>query len=278
MTAKRVELTGLFDGLSADKPAPKPCERCGQKVAPLELGAALGGWFVPPICEACVEADRLKRAEHERAARIKAWRSELVEQMGGDLYLMRRVELPTLLESFAAAGGWMEGQSAVYLTGGVGTGKTQAMAEMAQRVIERLAGEPLARCPVAYATIHDLLAALRQRESVERFIKAPWLFLDEIGAVALTDWGHEQVYTLINGRAASRKPTVFASNYHLVDLLMWGGVAPESVPGIGRAYGVVGWDHRVVTRLMAMCGGQDADHRLPGVITFERAWRMEVRR
>lgn len=276
MSATRMNDIELMD-VQRELPEDGVCARCGVAVKPLDLGAWLG-WFVPPVCDLCVDGARATKRAHERAARLTAWRAVLDEQMGGDLYTSRRVSLPEPLECFARAGGWMPSQSAVYLTGGVGTGKTQAMAEMALRVMDRMADEPRPACPVAYMTVHGLLAAMRAREDVTPLLNAPWLFLDEIGAVALTDWGHEQMYLVINQRAASRKPTVFASNYHLADLIAWGGSQPQHATPGGRAYGVVGWDHRVTTRIMAMIGGLDADRRLPGVLTFERAWRLEVRR
>jgi hypothetical protein len=122
--------------------------------------------------------------------------------------------------------------------------------------------------------MQDLLDMLRAREDVSALTSAPWLFLDEIGAVALTDWGHEQVFKLISARCHSERPTVYASNHHLIDLLLWAGESTSP----GAFYGVAGWDHRITTRLLAAIGGQDERKRLPGVITFERRWRLEVRR
>lgn len=272
MTSKRMDdLTGLLGEVS-ERPQPGKCERCGQAVPPLDT--KMGGWFTPPICTPCVEGERAAQRKNERAARIKAWTKELERQQGGPLCTKRRVELPDLLAAFVVGGGWLEGQSAVYLTGHTGTGKTQAMTEMALRLIERHADEQRATSPVAYVSMQDLLDMLRAREDVSALTSAPWLFLDEIGGVALSDWGHEQVFKLISARCHSERPTVYASNHHLIDLLLWAGVATSP----GAFYGVAGWDHRITTRLLAAIGGQDEQQRLPGVITFERRWRLEVRR
>lgn len=272
MTAKRMDDLSELLGGASERPQPGKCERCGQPVQPIDT--RMGSWFTPPVCTPCVESDRAAQRKHERAARIKAWTKELERQQGGPLCVKRRVELPDLLASFVVGGGWLEGQSAVYLTGSTGTGKTQAMTEMALRLIERYADEQRSASPVAYVSMQDLLDMLRAREDVSGLMSAPWLFLDEIAGVALSDWGYEQVFKLISARCHSERPTVYASNYHLIDLLVWAGVAGAN----GSGHGVAGWDHRITTRLLAAIGGRDEAHRLPGVITFEKRWRLEVRR
>jgi hypothetical protein len=272
MSSKRMDDTGVLTGLLSETPESKPCERCKRPIRAIDTGM---GWFNPPVCDACVEGERAAVRSAERAARIKAWTRELERQQGGALHTQLRVELPDLLASFVTAGGgWLPGQSALYLCGSTGGGKTQSMTEMAQRVIEQSADEALPNCPVAYASMQDVMHRLRERQDISHLVTARWLFLDEIASVALTDWGHEQVLAIINKRCQSLKPTIYASNYHIADLIEWGGSADAH----GASYGVAGWDHRIMTRLMAAIGGLDADHRLPGVVTFARNWRMEVRR
>lgn len=248
----------------ADKPAPRPCERCGAPRQALWFpGFTDEGWFWPPVCDACVAQAQREEAQRERAARLGAWRASF-ERMVWPRYMRRRVELDPVVAAFAAGGGVAPGQLALYLTGGTGTGKTQAMAELGQRVLERLAAEGRAgSCPVFYIDIPGVLTALRQQDSLEAYERAPWLLIDEIGLSGLTDWAQEQIYSLIKARYLAELPTVFAGNLHPAELLR----SP-----------VKGWDDRIIRRIIELCGGVGPDKKIPGVVVMDQARWLEVRK
>lgn len=241
------------------------CEACGASMVwrwwPFD-----GGSWVKMACDHCSAAHAKREADAQHAARLAAWRRQYATR-AWPRHVARRVELDERIASFVSAdqAGWLAGQTALYLTGDVGTGKTQALVEAGHRIIERMAREPQAAhdCPVYYASIPRLLSELRGGGGdASVYHRAPWLLLDELGCEGLTDWGYEQVYTLIDARYGLELPTLFASNVGLMGL-MTGSIK--------------GWDSRMMTRCSELIGGPDASGRHPGQIVLERGWRMEVR-
>ena len=248
----------------SERPAPRPCERCGADIKAIWFpGFMKEEWFWPPVCEGCIT--RKQREDHERAAaaRLGAWRASF-ERMVWPRYMRQRVELDPVVAAFANGGASACGHLALYLTGGTGTGKTQAMADLGQRVIDRLAAEGVSGgCPVFYIDIPGVLAALRQQESLDAYERAPWLLLDEVGLSGLTDWAQEQVYSLIKARYLAELPTVFAGNLHPAELLR---------------NPVKGWDDRIIRRIIELCGGVGADKKIRGVVVMDQARWLEVRK
>lgn len=237
------------------KPAPRPCSACGQDVAPCWIGVS---WLEPHVCEACAQREQAARQARELLA---AWLPLAREQFGERRFDLDPVALVPELERFARRGGDRQ-QCALYIHGPVGTGKTQQLAWMARRVLEVRAarGERYAGCPVAYVPVHRLLRELRaDAEAIAAYERAPWLMLDEIGADELTPWGLAHLGDLVEYRISRNMPTVFSSNVSLGALLMGA---------------VLGWDERIVTRMIEMCG-QDEAGRPVGVLELVEQRRLK---
>lgn len=60
---------------------------------------------------------------------------------------------------------------------------------------------------------------------IGRYVSADFLVLDDMGKARLSAWGISQVFRVIDGRWAGRRPTVFTSQHGLAE---WGEVAAQS--------------------------------------------------
>lgn len=246
-------------------PAATLCEVCGHKREWAWL--ALTGTWRQVRCEVCEAAQQAKEVKARREAVLSAWRKQYSERVPAPKFA-RRVEVDARLAAFVAgpASAWLPGQCGIYLSGETGTGKTQALVEAGHRLVELLSqrdGAPSA-CPVWYASIPTLLQDLKAGEvELTTYQRAPWLLLDEIGAAALTDWHYDLVNAIISSRYDAGRPTLYASNRDLADLLNGA---------------VVGWDARLTTRISEMIGGFDGEGYHAGQIALTHNWRMEARR
>lgn len=99
------------------------------------------------------------------------------------------------------------------VVGPVGTGKTGLVWCITRELV--LAGHR-----VRFVNWRNLLYDLResfgangQRDSLDRYIAAPALVLDDVGAERVTEWAAEQLATLIDSRYMKGRVTVVTSNY-----------------------------------------------------------------
>ena len=85
-----------------------------------------------------------------------------------------------------------------------------------------------------FATEDSMLGAVKSafdRRDVDaeavlaRYVSADLLVLDDMGKARLSGWGISQVFRVIDGRWAARRPTVFTSQHGLAE---WGEVAALS--------------------------------------------------
>jgi DNA replication protein DnaC len=153
------------------------------------------------------------------------------------------------------------GESGVYLTGPVGTGKTYqaaALVKHAFRVFDRQAvndvhdpyymlGFRVAR-PVVWANVPGLLEDIRRSYDApdalpENLTNAPLLVLDDIGAEKPSEWVEERLYCIVNERYENALPVIVTSN-----------LTPAQ---LGDRVGA-----RITSRLVEMCdvhglGGRD---------------------
>ena len=130
----------------------------------------------------------------------------------------------------------MQAENIGYLFwGGVGTGKSYLAACIANALMEK----EVAVCMTNFATIlGDLAASFEGRnEYISRLCSYPLLILDDFGMELGTEYGLEQVYSVIDSRYRSGKPLIATTNLTLEELQH-----PQDTPHA-----------RIYDRLTSMC-------------------------
>ena len=169
-------------------------------------------WYVSPWCHACLNADALglsksRHDEQDRASDIQRYHNAGLTD--ADLAVSRPMQ--DQLRGFSRTD--YSPEWCAYLVGSTGTGKTsQAIAAVKHYVSRGW------RC--RYLTERDLFRLLRPAEGgprlrPEQLIDLDLLVIDEFGSAGRTDWQHEILRDVIDGRYRARRPTIFASNHSL---------------------------------------------------------------
>ena len=130
----------------------------------------------------------------------------------------------------------MQAENIGYLFwGGVGTGKSYLAACIANALME----QEVPVCMTNFATIlNDLAASFEGRnEYISRLCSYPLLILDDFGMERGTEYGLEQVYSVIDSRYRSGKPLIATTNLTLEELQH-----PQDTPHA-----------RIYDRLTSMC-------------------------
>ena len=121
------------------------------------------------------------------------------------------------------------------LWGGVGTGKSYFAGCIANALMER----EIPVCMTNFALIlGDLAASFEGRnEYISRLCRYPLLILDDFGMERGTEYGLEQVYSVIDSRYRSRRPLIVTTNLTLQQI--------QNPPDTAHA--------RIYDRLTSMC-------------------------
>jgi len=237
-----------------ERPEPVECRGdCGELVEPVEItrqGRAL--WITRRICDHC----RVREGEKEQASahsvglarRMKVIPLHLRETRGGKPVtfetLDRDADNRRILRQVER---WQPILGSVIISGPVGSGKSQALACLCRRLVER-GSAPL------WTSEQKLMRMIREDfgrrgSTLQRDIcDASILFLDDLGAAARTDWERRIFEEILSDRSDARKPILMSSNYSLDDLRdLYSGAFDErnSDPIRGE---------RIVSRLRQMVG------------------------
>ncbi len=123
----------------------------------------------------------------------------------------------------------------ILLFGGVGTGKTHKMLQVIMAYIEELYQKDFVLYGVRevseeqirrlFLSVPDVLRMIKNEfdnneapRIVERLMKMPILFLDDLGAEKASEWVKEQLYIVINERYNWKKPVMVTSNLELREI------------------------------------------------------------
>ena len=130
----------------------------------------------------------------------------------------------------------MQAENIGYLFwGGVGTGKSYLAACIANALMEK---EVAVRMTNFATILNDLSASFEGRnEYISRLCSYPLLILDDFGMERGTEYGLEQVYSVIDSRYRSGKPLIATTNLTLEELQH-----PQDTPHA-----------RIYDRLTSMC-------------------------
>ena len=130
----------------------------------------------------------------------------------------------------------------IYLYGGSGTGKTHLMACMINYLTDHYQmclSTSISQIIKNILETYDYDNDEKESNIIEEIKNVDFLFIDDIGTEILKKndreiWTNEKLYDIINARYNSRKPTVFTSNYSLVDLIHSRGMNFKTVDRIGE--------------------------------------------
>ncbi|HEX4035271.1 MAG TPA: ATP-binding protein [Solirubrobacteraceae bacterium] len=123
----------------------------------------------------------------------------------------------------------------LWLSGGVGTGKTALAMIVSKAAIDAGRTVAIYSCPRLLSLIRESIDTGGVLTFLDRLAAVDLLHVDDLGAEHRTEWVLEQLYTIINSRYEDERSTVVTSN-----------LTPEE---LAEQLG-----ERIVSRLEGMCG------------------------
>jgi DNA replication protein DnaC len=123
----------------------------------------------------------------------------------------------------------------LWLTGGVGTGKTALAMIVSKAAIDAGRSVAVYSCPRLLSVIRESIDSGGVLAFLDRLAAVDLLHIDDLGAEHRTEWVLEQLYTIINTRYEDERSTVITSNLEPGELAQQLG-------------------ERIVSRLEGMCG------------------------
>lgn len=107
-------------------------------------------------------------------------------------------------------------KGSLFITGGVGTGKTHLAASIANELIKN-------EIPVVFGTLINLLNDIKDSYSsdgekegyiIEKYSKVNMLIIDDLGKERPSEWTLEKLFTIINNRYENNLPVIITTNYN----------------------------------------------------------------
>lgn len=155
------------------------------------------------------------------------------------------------------------------LVGNNGVGKTHLACSIANKLIEN-------GIPVIYGTLINLLAELRnsydtdndisEMEIIKLYENVALLIIDDLGKEKPSEWGLEELFTIINSRYENNLPVIITTNYNqnsLVERLSLNGEIETAKSIISRLYEmcylvkIEDIDHRIKKKKVSNCGNNN---------------------
>lgn len=249
-------LPGGADVWRDEMPETKACNACGCNQLPYKHPSEERWVEAPDTCSDCQIADEHRRwtADKFRDLLETRWHQSGVPRLPAK-HALAGIELHAALTPLCTLPVEHDGTSwGAYLTGPVGTGKsTQAVAAL-RRYLEYWTIERHAPASARYANVPKLLSRMKesfgQKEQVtlSEYEECGFLVLDDLGRENATTWAAEQLYLLVEARCNEMRPTVFTSNFSLVEL-------SKGDPNNDADTGHDNYDARITSRIFQMCGG-----------------------
>ena len=109
-----------------------------------------------------------------------------------------------------------ENKDSLFITGGVGTGKTHLAASIANYLIEN-------EIPVIFGTLITLLNDIKdtyridgncESDVINKYSKVAMLIIDDLGKERPSEWTLEKLFTIVNNRYENDLPIIITTNYN----------------------------------------------------------------
>jgi len=235
------------------------CEKCGQNifdVRGLILGASLEiAARFPVVGHWCAECYTVWLNERKTALWDQAQRDHALRSIPADLWpaTWENFDPSPDRAAFEAAYRWAKHPGGfLVLWGTSGNGKSHLAAAAVRQVVKNqdvLRWNRTVEFIKVPVLIDRLRRSQRREESsvVDDYTNIPNLILDDIGAERSTEFALEQLYLLIDGRLAKKRPTLFTCNLHPKEVAEKIGERLASRIFMGKCVELSGRDRRLLT-------------------------------
>lgn len=190
----------------------KKCEGCGESfLATFDINEATGNpLWVPRLCPSCAEtsaqAEKRRQEEEREAAITQRW-----EKLCPSEFLHADASrLPHLSEVLA----WERGKKGLLLLGKSGMGKTRCI----WKLLRPLFWDGIT--PVVFTEVGFSIECARVErnrsadEFIEKLVRAPILFLDDIGHAATSSKHLERLYYVVDERTKWNRPILATTQFN----------------------------------------------------------------
>lgn len=192
------------------------CSRCGDSGLLRRDVPASDPHFGKPIeCPCGIMASR---------RRMRIWRASQVPPTMLDYTLDTFANLTGKAELVADLRAWQASDRDALFVGPVGLGKTGLAVAMLLEAMRQgttglyvVAPTFLSRIRATYHRASDRDEGVDELDVLESLIGVNLLVLDDLGKVALTEWGQEKLFTVVNERYLYGRRTIYTSNLDVDD-------------------------------------------------------------
>ncbi|MBQ2681906.1 MAG: ATP-binding protein [Eggerthellaceae bacterium] len=211
-----------LDELGIEYPAPPTvaCEYCGQ-ILPVKAFEVLGNyiWVASEEC-GCPESKAAKAEEmREKKAHAEKERLRKYLAAGIEKRYLGAVVYETRSAAFISAESHESGRG-MYITGGVGSGKTYLASAIARACVDMGWRVIMTKSTDMLASIQDTFENNSSSiETIRAYGTCKLLVIDDLGKESASDWSVATIFQIVNMRYGAMLPTIVTSQYPFSGLI-----------------------------------------------------------